>query len=150
MWFVFSLRDIFSVYPPSLPPHVWRVPFNHMCVSYTVVWIWKGALKHDLPPSEERRVGRGQRNTEWSTGDQRQRQQTHFTPSLDVICQSSIYLNAVTSKGSLVRRLIFVEISAAIMVQKLTYMLLWWRGDEKREKERYLVTCVQHLEIIWV
>ena len=32
------------------------------------------------------------------------------------ICQSSIYLNGVTSKGSLVRQLVFLEISVAIMV----------------------------------
>lgn len=97
---------------------------------------FKGALKRDLPPSERRVLRVGEQAWERSKKYRvkRTRSKTEAANSFHTtaggnltevnICQSSIYLNSVTSKGSLVRQLAFVEISGAIMVEKLTYVLL--------------------------
>lgn len=152
MWFVFLLEDVslwFSLKPPSLPPHVkllvgvWRLSFHHICISYAVVYIFKGALKHDLPPSERRvlRAGEQARERSKKYRVKRRRSKTEAANSFHTtaggnltvvnICQSSIFLNSVTYEGSLVRQLVFVQISGAIMVEKLTYVLLWCQKYQK-------------------
>lgn len=126
------------------------------CASPMLLCRFKGALKHDLPPAERRTLEVGEHPwTAWQERSEKYRvkhrskteaaNSFHTTAGGNLtevnICQSSIYLNSVRSKGSLVRQLIFVELCGATVIQKLTYVLLWWwtiteEGEEGMRKEK--------------
>lgn len=151
MWSVSSLEDVFL----RLFLHTCDdSPFNHICISYDVVFILKGALKTTYPLQRAACWEPGERA--WERSKKYRRSKTQAANSFHTtaggnwtevnICQSSIYLNSVTSKGSLVRQLVFVEICGALMVQKLTYVLAvaddrraGGKEDKKRERRRCLV-----------
>lgn len=158
MWFVFLLEDVFLRFSVKTSTRFQFVCDDSRLTTFVsrvaVVCIFKRCIKTWLTPFRDacwERVSRngGARSKKYRVKRRRSKTEAansfHTTAGGNLtevnICQSSIYLNSMTSEGSLVRQLIFVEISGAIMFQKLTYVLLWWRmiGEEVEEgmkKER--------------